>query len=52
VLKRQIKDQRTRVFQSRNNPSLICGIWTDQEVLLRFVGHERLHTAYVEKTPP
>ena len=49
-LKRLTKDQRTRIFQPRNDPSPVCNLWTARKVLRRFVDHERLHTAYIEKT--
>ena len=48
-LKRLTKDQRTRIFQPRNDPSPVCNLWTARKVLRRFVDHERLHTAYIGK---
>ena len=49
-LKRLTKEQRTRVFQPHNDPSPVCNLWTARKVLRRFVDHERLHAAYMEKT--
>ena len=49
-LKRLTKDQRTLIFQPRNDPSPVCNLWTARKVLRRLVDHERLHTAYIEKT--
>lgn len=49
-LKRLTKEQRTRIFQPHNDSSPVCNLWTARKVLRRFVDHERLHTAYIEKT--
>ncbi len=48
-LKRLTKEQRTRIFQPHHDPSPVCNLWTARKVLRRFVDHERLHTAYIEK---
>ena len=43
------KQQRSEIFQSRNDLSPVCNLWTARKVLRRFVDHERLHTNYVKK---
>jgi uncharacterized damage-inducible protein DinB len=43
------KEQRSRIFQPRSDPSPVCNLWTARKVLRRFVDHEMLHTRYVEK---
>lgn len=48
-LKALSRDERTRVFQPKNDPSPICNLWTARKVLRRFVDHERLHTHYIER---
>lgn len=48
-LRNLTKEQRTRIFQPHHDPSPLCNLWTARKVLRRFVDHERLHTAYIEK---
>jgi hypothetical protein len=43
------KEERTRIFQPKNDRSPICNLWTARKVLRRFVDHERLHTNYIRK---
>ena len=43
------KEERTRVFQPKNDPSPICNLWTARKVLRRLVDHERLHTRYIRR---
>lgn len=48
-LRRLSEEERTRVFQPREDPSPVCNLWTARKVLRRFVDHERLHTRYVKR---
>jgi len=43
------KDERTRIFQPKNDPSPKCNLWTARKVLRRFVDHERLHARYARR---
>ena len=48
-LRRLSNQQRSEIFQPRNDPSPMCNLWTARKVLRRFVDHERLHTGYVKR---
>jgi len=48
-LGRLTEEQRTSVFQPKNDPSPSSNLWTARKVLRRFVDHERLHTGYIER---
>jgi hypothetical protein len=48
-LRRLSKEERTGIFQPRDDPSPICNLWTARKVLRRFVDHERLHANYIRR---
>ena len=48
-LGRLTKEERTRIFQPKNDPSPTCNLWTARKVLRRFVDHERLHANYIRR---
>ena len=43
------REQRTGIFQPKNDPSPLCNLWTARKVLRRFVDHERLHANYIRR---